>query len=171
MDYLRRRILDPIGLKAASWTMQEGQANLPSGASLTAREWLKFGQLLKSGGKWNGKQLIGKNLLDELYVGSKANPNYGLTFWLNETDDRSAKVSENRGRLQALLGDRESETTDISLNGFGAGIPKDAFVAAGAGKQRLYVIPSLDLVVVRQGRQSRFDDEQFLNLLISGKTK
>lgn len=170
MDYLKRRILDPIGLKVADWTMQEGQPNLPSGAYLTAREWLKFGQLLKNGGKWNSKQLIKKSLLDELYVGSKANPNYGLTFWLNRSSDRSARISENRTRLQSLMGDRESETTDISMNGFGKGIPNDAFVAAGAGKQRLYVIPSLDLVVVRQGRQSRFDDEQFLNLLINGKS-
>jgi hypothetical protein len=36
-------------------------------------------------------------------------------------------------------------------------------MAAGAGKQRLYVIPSLDLIIVQQGRQSRFDDREFLS--------
>jgi hypothetical protein len=40
-------------------------------------------------------------------------------------------------------------------------------MAAGAGKQRLYVIPSVDLIVVRQGRQSRFDDRQFLSSLLA----
>ncbi len=37
MDYLKRRILDPIGLKAAFWRMSDGQPLLPQGASLTAR--------------------------------------------------------------------------------------------------------------------------------------
>lgn len=168
MNYLKRRILDPIGLKVANWTMQSGQPNLPSGASLTAREWIKFGQFLNSGGKWNGKQLIKTKLLDELYVGSKANRNYGITFWLNRSNSGKAYVSENVGRLQQLLGDRESETTDISKNGVGNDVAKDLFMAAGAGKQRLYVIPSLDLVIVRQGRQSQFDDREFLTRLIDG---
>jgi hypothetical protein len=38
---------------------------------------------MKNGGKWNGKQLIRKDLLDELVKGSKANPAYGVTWWLN----------------------------------------------------------------------------------------
>ena len=50
MDYMKRKLLDPIGLKVSSWTMQNGQPNIPSGAFLTAREWAKFGQLLKKGG-------------------------------------------------------------------------------------------------------------------------
>ncbi len=169
MDYLKRRILDPIGLKVANWTMQNGQPNLPSGAFLSAREWIKFGTFLKNGGKWNGKQLVRTKLLDELYTGSKANPNYGLTFWLNRSNSGKADVSENAGRLQQLLGDRESETTDISKNGVGNDVAKDLIMAAGAGKQRLYVIPSLDLVIVRQGRQSRFDDREFLTRLLLGK--
>ncbi|MGQ0540434.1 MAG: serine hydrolase domain-containing protein [Blastocatellia bacterium] len=168
LNYLKRRVLDPIGLKAANWTMQSGQPNLPSGAFLTAREWIKFGHFLKNGGKLNGKQLIKMKLLDELYVGSKANPNYGITFWLNRSNSGKADVSENVGRLQQLLGERESETTEISRNGVGNDVAKDLYMAAGAGKQRLYVMPSLDLVIVRQGRQSQFDDREFLTRLING---
>lgn len=174
LDYLKRRILNPIGLTVANWTHQSGQPNLPSGAFLTAREWLKFGQFLKNGGKWNGKQLIKKKLLDELYVGSKANPNYGITFWLNRSNSGIADVSDGAGarggRLRGLLGENESETTALSKNGIGAGLDRNIFMAAGAGKQRLYVIPSLDLVIVRQGRQSRFDDGEFLPRLITGRT-
>ncbi len=169
MDYMKRRLFDPIGLKVSSWTMQNGQPNIPSGAFLTAREWAKFGQFLKNGGVWNGKKLIDKKLLDECFVGSKANPNYGLTFWLNRSHDGSANVPEKQnGRMSGLI-DRlgiEPETTRLSKNGISADLPKDLYLAAGAGKQRLYIIPSLDLVVVRQGRQSRFDDAEFLKRLL-----
>ena len=174
LDYLKRRVFDPVGLRVASWTHQNGQPNMPSGAFLTAREWAKFGRFLKNGGSWNGKQIVSKKLLDECFKGTKTNPNYGLTFWLNRSSTGTAKVAEKtngrRQELQDALG-IEPETTRISQHGIGSALPKDTLMAAGAGKQRLYIIPSLDLVVVRQGRQSRFDDEEFLTLLLDGKSR
>ena len=44
-------------------------------------------------------------------------------------------------------------------------------MAAGAGNQRLYIIPSKDLVVVRYAAFGKFDDREFLGRLIFGKTK
>ncbi len=50
-------------------------------------------------------------------------------------------------------------------------LPNDLVAACGAGKQRLYVIPSLKLVVVRQGGLSQgFNDTEFLSLLLRGKS-
>lgn len=155
--YLQRRILDPIGLRVASWRDFNGQPLLPQGADLTAREWAKFGLFLKNGGKWNGKQLVTKALLDELTRGSKTNPAYGLTFWLNR--DGTGPAGQRNGNVR--------ETDEISSRGIADGLP-DLYMAAGAGKQRLYIIPSLDLVVVRQGRMSQFDDREFLRRLVSG---
>jgi len=51
-------------------------------------------------------------------------------------------------------------------------LPNDLFMAAGAGKQRLYVIPLLKLVIVRLGKflgSRAFSDAKFLNLLLRGK--
>ena len=178
LDYLKRRILNPIGLEIGDWKMQEGQPNLPSGASLTTREWAKFGQLLLNEGKWKGKRIVKKNLLKELTKGSDANPNYGITFWLNRSFNTQANVYDNNPRqrrdtrhrqtLRQIL-NRRSETYRVSQNGFGKNLPNDIFVAAGAGKQRLYVIPSKKMVIVRQGRASRFRDRDFLNRLLFGK--
>ncbi|MBL8186033.1 MAG: serine hydrolase [Blastocatellia bacterium] len=170
MDYLERRIFEPIGLKVGRWTMQEGQPNMPSGAFLTAREWAKFGQFLKNGGRWNGKQVVSAKLLAELTNGSKANPNYGLTFWLNRSNSGRADVAENEGRLRQILGDRPSNTTEMSRRGFGPDVPSDAYMAAGAGNQRLYIIPSLDLIIVRQGRLTQFDDREFLLRMLGKDT-
>jgi hypothetical protein len=49
-------------------------------------------------------------------------------------------------------------------------LPEDLVAACGAGKQRLYVVPSLKLVVARQGGLSQgFSDLEFLSLLLRGK--
>jgi CubicO group peptidase (beta-lactamase class C family) len=166
-SYMKRRLFDPIGLKAARWTKQENQPNLPSGAFLTTREWAKFGTFLLYGGKVGGKQIISKKMLDELTKGSKANPNYGLTFWLNRSHTGAASIAEGRlGRLRERLRGEEMGTTAISKNGIDKSIPNDLFMAAGAANQRLYIIPSLDLVIVRQGKMTRFDDKEFLKLLL-----
>jgi len=43
-------------------------------------------------------------------------------------------------------------------------------MAAGAGKQKLYVLPALDLVVVRQGESKRaYRDRKFLETLLEGQ--
>ncbi len=158
MQYLERRILNPIGLKVAFWRKIDGDPLLPQGASLTAREWAKFGEFLRTGGKANGKRIVKKKLLDELVIGSNANPAYGLTFWLNK------KGKNPRGQTTIASGDVE----EITANGITTGVD-DLFMAAGAGKQKLYVIPSMDLVIVRQGQQSRFEDSEFLQRLILGQ--
>ena len=45
MGYLQRRIFDPIGMKYASWRKDSDEnPNLPSGARISAREWIKFGE-------------------------------------------------------------------------------------------------------------------------------
>ena len=48
----------------------------------------------------------------------------------------------------------------------------DLFAALGAGKCRMYVIPSLEMVALRQGdsKIDRFDDYTFLSLLLTGQS-
>jgi CubicO group peptidase (beta-lactamase class C family) len=159
LDYLKRRVLDPIGLNVAFWQRgRDGNPQLPSGAFLTAREWAKFGIFIKNGGRWNGKQLLPKKLLADCFVGSKVNPAYGLTFWLNAPGTGPLGEDDDERPLRAV--------DKIGVNGIYAKGPRDLVMAAGAAGQRLYIIPSLDMVIVRQGRLSRFDDAEFLARLL-----
>lgn len=158
LDYLDERILKPIGCTHARWRDRGGDPTLPSGASLTARSWVRFGELMRNGGVHEGKKLLDPALVDELFVGTKANPCYGVTFWLNrEIDDAT------RARIPMLR-----RSTDVARGK--PGLPDDLVFAAGAGDQRLYISRSLELVVVRQAklglRGGDFSDSEFLRLLL-----
>ncbi|MEQ2006347.1 MAG: serine hydrolase [Limisphaerales bacterium] len=137
--FLKRRLLDPIGLKPSSWRKDaDGNPNLPSGAVLTAREWAKFGLFVLNKGAWDGKQLVSEKLLSECFQGTKAHPTYGLTFWLNASDER----------------------------------PRDLAMAAGAGKQKLYIVPSLKLLVVQFAEAPRrFQERELMRLVLDGLAK
>ncbi len=153
--YLKRRILDPIGITTGDWPGTElGEPQLPSGAELTAREWAKFGEFIRRGGAANGRQVISGELLAELFEGTKANPAYGLTWWLNVP---VSKELEAEVRLLAMNFKGVDEVPGL----------EGMVVAAGAFKQRLYVIPTHRMVVVRFGRSSnrQFDDATFLRLV------
>jgi CubicO group peptidase (beta-lactamase class C family) len=82
--YLRRRILDPIGLRIGSWrTLGDGTNPLPTGAFVAAREWLKFGLLVRDRGTWEKQSLVPAEVLARCFVGSTANPRYGVGWWLS----------------------------------------------------------------------------------------
>jgi len=159
LAYLKRRVLGPIGLHYDVWRRgKDGNPQWPSGAKLTAREWSKFGVFLLHKGEWNGKQLVDKATLEACFNGSTANPMYGLSFWLpSHANDPGAQTASPR----------RNDPEDFA-------IPPDApeiIMAAGAGGQRLYVAPSLDLVVVRQGMGKGFKDHDFLERLFKGKAE
>ena len=83
LAYLHRRILDPIGLVPTDWRRTAaGDPLMPQGAVLTAREWAKFGEFVRLGGAWGGRQLVDPQAFRELFVGSAAHPGYGISWWL-----------------------------------------------------------------------------------------
>jgi len=80
--YLCERILDPIGLRVASWRqLKDGTQPLPTGAFVTARAWRTFGVLVRDGGTWGKKTIVPRAALARCFVGSDANPRYGMGWW------------------------------------------------------------------------------------------
>jgi poly(3-hydroxybutyrate) depolymerase/CubicO group peptidase (beta-lactamase class C family) len=167
LDYLRRRVFEPIGLSYGSWKRTaDGHPRLPSGAALTARNWAKFGEFVRCGGEWDGRQIIETKILDECFKGSEANPAYGLTWWLNRevTPEIRRRIPQLRRGVKNLW--------EIDC------IPKDMVMAMGAGKQHLYISRKRNLVVLRQasgiraslrGQGSGYSEAAFLRLLFTGE--
>jgi CubicO group peptidase (beta-lactamase class C family) len=135
-NYLKTRILDPIGMSWAGWRRTPGgDAMLDQGANLTAREWAKYGEFVRGGGRVDGKPIVDPATFATLFQGSAANPAYGVTWWLPMANDAPDVV-----------------TARLDLRGHEADLPADMVIAAGAGDQRLYVVPSCRLTVVRQAK-------------------
>ena len=155
--YLTRRVFTPLGVSAADWQRDGmGQPGLASGAALTARAWGAFGLLLLDRGRWHGRQLVPGAALEQCGRGSAANPGYGLGLWLNPAEPRSPPPP---GVERAGPKDHVIQAPDL---------PHDLRLAAGTGGQRLYILPSADLVVVRFGHNTGPDyrDDVFLRMLL-----
>jgi CubicO group peptidase (beta-lactamase class C family) len=127
-EYLKERVLEPIGIEGLSWDVQGGSGfigphtNAHTRIHISARELARFGYLALRGGKWNGEQLIPKWWLDLATKPSQDhNPAYGYTWWVNAAG--------------LLWPD----------------VPRDAFALEGYRANVCWIVPSLDLVVARVG--------------------
>jgi len=155
--YLERRVLRRLGLGSQRYLADSaGNPLLAAGWYLTAREWARLGQLVLAG----GAPVVTSGSLEQCWRGSPANRAFSLGWWNN----------------RAAPGGREFDFEDMLVpkwsrqNWSGACIcrdaPSDLVACIGSGYQRVYVIPSMGLVVVRQSSGGRFSDGRFLRLLL-----
>jgi len=83
-EYLRTRLLDPLGMK--STVPEFDAAGTLIGSSMihaTARDWGKFGEFLRTGGAVRGAQIVPRGWIEFMTAPSPANPAYGAQLWLN----------------------------------------------------------------------------------------
>jgi CubicO group peptidase (beta-lactamase class C family) len=127
-DYMKERVFHPIGVQNSGWDLQGGaghigsHTNAHSGLRLSARDFARIGYLMAHEGFWEGRQIVPESWIELATRSSQElNRSYGYTFWVN-TD-----------RVQW------------------PNAPKDAFAFKGYASNRCYIVPSLDLVVVRLG--------------------
>jgi CubicO group peptidase (beta-lactamase class C family) len=158
-SYVEETILQPLGLTNMEFK-RDGHGNpLPaSGFELSAPEWARFGELILARGNYHGRQIVPAGLLQQAFVGSSPNPSYGLTFWLNRGGGREIDMEKEL--------DRPWQKASWIGNTISRAAPADMVVALGSGYQRLFVIPSLNAVIVRQGRDAKFSDAKFLRLVL-----
>ena len=139
LSLLRERIMEPIGAPAEEWSIGYGRgyeldgltlyANW-GGGSYTARAVARVGRLMLRKGDWEGEQLVAPEWAEKVveYAGTP----------LPERSEGNPEPGSGLGWWTNF--DRVWEA-----------IPRDAFAGAGAGNQILVVIPSLDMIIVRNG--------------------
>jgi CubicO group peptidase (beta-lactamase class C family) len=159
--YFEGRVSNRLGLDGLNFKKDAHGNPLPAtGFELTAREWARLGELVLGHGSYHGRQIVPAALLREAFTGSATNPAYGLTFWLNDQAPAGREADVERMLDVAW---QEAEWTNVCIC---KDAPSDMIVALGSGYQRLFMIPSLQAVIVRQGSNARFSDAHFLRLVL-----
>jgi len=153
-------LTEPIGMKESSWVVRPFARDDPKtnrhGFATSTRELAKFGLLIQAKGNWNGKQVIENHdyLKSMLEPSQKLNPSYGFLWWLN-------------GQSYAL---RAGRRVPGKLN---KSAPNDLVAGMGALGRKVYIVPSLDLVVTRLGDDpgKGFDNEFWKRLMAATPKK
>jgi CubicO group peptidase (beta-lactamase class C family) len=92
-EYLQTRILDPIGMRIHTWrALADGTQPLPTGAFVSAHEWLKYGRFV----------CAQHEAFKTCFQGSAVNPRYGLGWWLGARDGPPDLVYASGSAGQAL---------------------------------------------------------------------
>ncbi len=126
--YLRERVLDPAGVRVGWWrTLRDGTQPLPTGAALTARDWLAFGALVLGNGVARGLAVVDAAELASCFAGSQANPRYGLAWWLSALAAVPDVVYASGSGGQALYV-IPSERTVVAKFGASSSYEHDAFL-------------------------------------------
>jgi CubicO group peptidase (beta-lactamase class C family) len=134
-----------------------GNPLLAAGFMMTARQWARMGQLVLD----KGKPVARPETFAQSWRGSPANRAFSLGWWNNRAapDGREFDFEE---MLAPKWSSQDWHDACLCRDA-----PSDLVACIGSGYQRLYVIPSLDLIVVRQGNGGKFSDSHFLRLLLA----
>ncbi len=140
---------------------------LHDGAQLRPKALGRIGRMLLQDGQWKGETIIEN--LDPLTEPTQASPGYGAGVWLNVLLD---SISPDRlEQFWSQVPERILLTHDEERLIYDGASPQ-MYMAAGRYNQRLYVIPSLQMVVVRLGRADRtWSDVAFLARILNGSTR
>ena len=149
-DYARNNLTKPIGMRNEHW--------LGDQLICSARDLARFGIFVQADFSWKGELLLhDEDYKAQMFQSSQSmNPSYGYLWWLN-------------GKGSYILpATNEDIQTDLV-----ATAPDDLLTAIGLFDQKLFVLPSRDLVVVRLGAQPEtlvtfdndFDEQLWLRIL------
>jgi len=140
-SYFNTSLKNKIGMTGA-WT-NTGTGDDLSVYWSTTRSMARFGLLALNKGKWNNQQVINEAYFNEMTTTSQnINKSYGYLWWLNGKDSYHLPQ------------------TQLQFNGsLVPSAPADMFMALGKNDQKIYVIPSKNMVVIRMGEAA--DEENW----------
>lgn len=127
LAYAWRELFNPLGMRHVTLEF-DGSGTLQGSTYMlaSARDWARFGLLYLNDGVLGGKRVLHEDWVD-YSAAATLDSDYGAGFWTNRSEHPNAK-----GRVRL-------------------GMPRDAFFASGDLGQRIVIMPSQHLVVVRLG--------------------
>jgi CubicO group peptidase (beta-lactamase class C family) len=129
-NYFNTKLRDPIGM-SGTW--------IPNGDLSVywsnTRSMARFGLLISNKGNWDGTQIVNQNYITVATSTSQnINKAYGYLWWLN--GKTSYHLPQSQFEFQGALVPNA---------------PSDMFCALGKNDQKIYVVPSKKLVIIRMG--------------------
>ena len=137
-DYFNENLKNKIGMTGTWITIGDLSVYWS-----TTRSMARFGLMIYANGQWDNQQIVSDAFLNQATNTSQSiNQAYGYLWWLN------GKSSYHLPQTQVEF------TGELIPNG-----PSDMYCALGKNDQKLYIVPSKDLVIVRMGEAA--DDSNF----------
>lgn len=156
-EYLSEALWKHLGAPDAFVSLdstENGMARTFCCLNATARSWLHVGLLHLNAGRFNGVQVVPEAWMRDVVTPSPRNPNYGYLTWLGN------EYQEHRPY------NHKTSTNVYHSEPFAA---QDMVYFDGFGGQRVYVVKSLGLVIVRTGSiATGWDDAYLPNTIIRG---
>ncbi|MES2599021.1 MAG: NYN domain-containing protein [Verrucomicrobiota bacterium] len=157
--YLERRVLKPLGLGSQRYIADAaGNPLLAAGFMMSASQWAKLGECLLN----QGAPVLKPSSFKTLLEGSSANSAYSFGFWNNRAAGRLGREIDIENMLDVDWEQQSWNRVCVCKSA-----PADLIACIGSGYQRLYTIPSRELVIVRQGTNVRFSDGELLRTLLA----
>ena|SRR6218665_852701 len=144
--YFNTKLRDKIGM-TGTWLNVDNNVVYYS----NTRSMARFGLLMLNKGNWDSNQILNENFFETATTTSQnINLSYGYLWWLN-------------GKSNFHLPQTQFEFPGSII----PNAPEDMFMALGKNDQKIYVVPSKKMVVIRMGEAadntnpalSDFDDE------------
>ncbi len=138
-------LIGPLGMKHSKWVERGAGLFTPNikdtnvfGFATTNRDLARVGLMVLADGKWEDQIIIADTqyLYDATHPSQSINPSYGYLWWLN-----GQKIFRRGAGKTAFDGPRNPNA------------PDDLIAGLGALGRKLYVVPSMGLVITRLGNQ------------------
>ncbi len=140
-NYFNTKLRDRIGMTGGAWINSDGLSVYWS----TTRNMARFGLLSLNQGKWNGTTIVNSTYFNQATTTSQTlNQAYGYLWWLN---------GKSTYRLPGL---------QLQFNGnLVPNAPSDMYAALGKNDQKIYVVPSKKMVIIRMGEVANPENPTF----------
>ncbi|MEO7319860.1 MAG: serine hydrolase domain-containing protein [Chthoniobacteraceae bacterium] len=156
--FLERRVLRPLGLGSQRYMADRaGNPLLATGFKMDAARWLRMGECILR----QGSPVVGAHTFQNTTRGTRCNPAFGMALWNNRLAPGGREV-DPEDMLELPWQRQHWSRACLSKHA-----PSDLLACIGSGGQRLYVVPSRELIVVRQGNFGHFHDAEFLEKLFA----
>jgi CubicO group peptidase (beta-lactamase class C family) len=133
-EFFTREITEPLGIPRSQWRWDRDGSGRTQGFAfleMAPVAWARIGQLMLDEGSWQGQQLVNDDYIAQGSRGTQANPGYGFLWSTGLNASGEPLPGDDRGSKEPF--------------------PPDSIGFNGLFEQKVEVIPSLDMVIVRMG--------------------